>query len=418
MSIENTNDTTTVKEVEMDLEDINSLLAIPGAENVMIATPADTVFTKKTEDKTFLDNPNKDDEDDKDENGKIKPISKTDANNALDVIVNEDLDSDDDDSDSQKTVGRSKIDKSGLAELTKKLIEEGIIIPFDDEKPLDKFSQADFEELIKANFSEKEKKVKEEIPMEFFDSLPRELQFAAKYVADGGQDLKGLFQTLAQVEESRQLDPDDERDQEVIVRNYLQATRFGTAEDIQEEIEAWKDRDELGNKAAKFKPKLDAMEEKVVEQKLLQQEHITKQQQEQAREYMDNIYNVLAPANINGIALDKRTQSMLYAGLIQPNYPSITGKNTNLLGHLLEKYQFVEPNHGLIAEALWLLADPDGYKNKVRDIAVKDNVTKTVRALKTEESKKISSAVEHDNEDVKKPAGKTIKRSEPNFFKR
>jgi hypothetical protein len=31
MSIENTNDTTTVKEVEMDLEDINSLLAIPGA---------------------------------------------------------------------------------------------------------------------------------------------------------------------------------------------------------------------------------------------------------------------------------------------------------------------------------------------------------------------------------------------------
>ena len=28
---------------------------------------------------------------------------------------------------------------------------------------------------------------------------------------------------------------------------------------------------------------------------------------------------------------------MLYNGLVQPNYPSVSGTNTNLLGHLLEK---------------------------------------------------------------------------------
>ena len=90
---------------------------------------------------------------------------------------------------------------------------------------------------------------------------------------------------------------------------------------------------------------------------------------------------------------------MLYSGLVQPNYPSISGKPTNMLGHLLEKYQFVEPRHDLIAEALWLLADPDGYKNKVRDQGSKAAIEKTVRQLKTEESRKNTSS--YTNEDEK-----------------
>jgi hypothetical protein len=89
---------------------------------------------------------------------------------------------------------------------------------------------------------------------------------------------------------------------------------------------------------------------------------------------------------------------MLYSGLVQPNYPSISGKPTNLLGHLLEKYQFVEPRHDLIAEALWLLADPDGYKSKIKDQGSKQAVEKTVRQLKTEQSRKITSSVNDDRE--------------------
>lgn len=419
------NDTTIVETVDMDISDI---LGIPGAENIITQTPKDSVFTKKADDK-FLDNPDKDDEEKLGEDGKPLPATKAEATNTLDTIVNtennsaagdDNDDNDNDDNAGTKTAGRQKVDKSGLMELTKKLLEEGTLVGFDDDKPIEKWTAADYEELIKANFTEKERKVKEEIPLAFFDSLPRELQYAAKYHADGGTDMKGLFRTLAQVEESRQLDPKVEQDQEAIVRNYLQATRFGNAEEIQEEIDGWKDHEELEAKALKFKPKLDAMQEQVVEQKLLQQQEATKQQQAQARAYMDNVYKVLEPAEINGIALDKKTQGMLYAGLIQPNYPSITGKNTNLLGHLLEKYQFVEPNHGLIAEALWLLADPEGYKTKVRDIAVKDSVTKTVRTLKTEESKKIASGVVDDGEegDSSRKPKNTIKREQPSFFKR
>ena len=103
---------------------------------------------------------------------------------------------------------------------------------------------------------------------------------------------------------------------------------------------------------------------------------------------------------------------MLYSGLVQPSYPSISGKPTNLLGHLLEKYQFVEPRHDLIAEALWLLADPDGYKGRIKEQGGKQVVEKTVRQLKTEESRKLSSSSVEDNDPrPTKKVQKTIPRN-------
>lgn len=105
---------------------------------------------------------------------------------------------------------------------------------------------------------------------------------------------------------------------------------------------------------------------------------------------------------------------MLYSGLIQPQYPSISGRPTNLFGHLIEKYQFIEPNHSLIAEALWLLADPEGYKNKVKEMAKVETTENIVRKLKTEESRKIGSSPVVEKEETFQ---KKIPRNN-NFFKR
>ena len=221
--------------------------------------------------------------------------------------------------------------------------------------------EKDVEELWQANIDNLKQEVAAETPAEFFESLPEELQYAAKYVADGGQDLKGLFQVLAQVEEVRQLDPTDDNDQEGIVRSYLQATNFGSQEEIEEEVNSWKDLGVLEKKAKQFKPKLDQMQEQMVQAKLAEQEYRKQQQEEAADMYVRNVFETLRPAEINGIKLDKKTQAHLYSGLVQPQYPSISGKPTNLLGHLLEKYQFVDPNYPLIAEALWLLSDRAGY---------------------------------------------------------
>jgi hypothetical protein len=399
--------TTTVEQVDIDLDNI---LGTPGAENIMLPEEKKpNVFSQSPVDTTFLDRP--------DDSSNAATSAETPAFNE----VLEDVDPDDASlsqeplyEEQKRSPGRAKVSKDGTIELVKKLIEAGQIIPFDDEKAIEDYSLNDFEELLQANFEERENKIRQSTPAEFFQSLPEELQVAAKYVADGGQDLKGLFRVLSHVEETFELDTTEPAHQERIVREYLTATNFGTPDEIEEEIDSWKDRDELEAKANKFKPKLDAMQARVVQQRLAQQEQLKRQQQAQAQAYMQNVYNTLAPGEIGGVKLDKRTQELLYSGLVQPNYPSISGRPTNLLGHLLEKYQYVEPNHGLIAEALWLLADPKSYKERIKEQAQKQTVEKTARMLKTEEARRTVSSPVVEKEEVKQ---RTIKRNN-NFFKR
>ena len=401
--------TTVVETVDIDLDNI---LGIPGADSIMLPEEKKpNVFSTGSADTKFLDNPvessNDSDKDKEDKTSFTDVLKDVDENDAS--LLNQK-----EEEEQKKTPGRSKISKDGTVELVKKLIDAGQIIPFDDEKSIDEYSITDFEELFQANFEERENKIRESTPAEFFQSLPEELQVAAKYVSDGGQDLKGLFKILSQVEETFELDPSEASHQEKIVREYLTATNFGTAEDIEEEIEGWKDRGDLENKANKFKPKLDQMQAQVVQQKLAQQEQLKQRQAAQAQKYMQNVYETLKPGEINGVKIDRRTQEMLYAGLVQPQYPSISGRPTNMLGHLLEKYQYVEPNHGLIAEALWLLADPDSYKTKIKEQGQKETVEKTARMLKTEEARRTGSSAVVEKEEVKQ---KTIKRNN-NFFKR
>ncbi len=415
-------ETTTVQQVDMNLDE---LLGMPGADNIMIPTEnkkeeeKPSIFSRKEVDLSFLDKAEEDDENETKSDDKAdqtetsakkidSPKSKEELDNLLDIK------DDTEDQETSKKGGRP----TGLVELGQKLIEKGYLTPFEGDEDVSKYTLKDWEELFEANEKEKAKKYEENISTQFFESLPEELQYAASYVANGGNDLKSLFRSLAAVEEIRELDVDDESGQEQIVRSYLHATSFGTSDEIEEEIESWKDRDELKSKAKKFKPKLDAMQEQIVARQLEQQEQLRKQQQRQAQLYTDNIYKTLEPGELNGLKVDKKMQNLLFSGLTQANYPSVSGRQTNLLGHLLEKYQYVEPNHSLISEALWLLADPEGYRNKVREIGKKEAVEKTVRQLKTEQSNKISStspSEDYNDGRSKKPG---IQRPSSNFFKR
>ena len=406
-------DSTTVGQVDVNLDE---LFGTPGAENIMLPEnkeaeekPKSVFSNENLVDVSFIDKTATD--------TKETVASKEEAKQEVEATIAEldNLISQEEDAGNK---GRPKVDKSGLAELAAKMIEEGSLVPFDDDKPLEEYTTKDFRELFEANFQERENKIRENTPKEFFQALPEELQIAAKYVADGGQDLKGLFRTLAHVEEIIELDPENEYDQEEIARQYLHATRFGTAEEIEAEIEDWRDLNKLGQKAQQFKPKLDAMQEQIIARQLAEQEVKKEQQEKAAKAYTDNVYSTLVTGELGGIKLDKKTQSLLYSGLVQPNYPSISGKPTNLLGHLLEKYQFVEPNHSLIAEALWLLADPDGYKGRVREIGSKQATEKVVRQLKTEEQRKIASSTPDEDEAPRKAPQRTIPRNQGNIFKR
>ena len=342
-------------------------------------------------------------------------MSKEDTDDIMNSLTEDDEETEE---EKKETRGRKSI--SGISDVFSKLIKDDKIVPFDDDKELADYSAKDWEELIEANLEEKANQARRETPKQFFASLPEELQVAARYVADGGQDLKGLFSTLAQVEETRTLDIKSESGQETIIREYLGATGYGTQEEISEEIEIWKDLGKLETQASKFKPKLDKMQEKVVAKKIEEQDLKRKQQEQASKTYMSNVYETLKDGNLGDIKVDKRTQAMLYNGLVQPSYPSVSGKNTNLLGHLLEKYQFVEPNYGLISEALWLLQDPEGYKSKIMDKGAQKSVEQTVRKLKTEQANAGGSSslgIQEKEETTRKPAGKKLPRTN-NIFKR
>jgi hypothetical protein len=409
----NVTDQTTVQQVDIDLDDLFG--GAPGSDSIVLPDSSQkkpNMFSTGGVDLSFID---EDDTDDgqatNDNNSDVADDAKADATaDTLDDILN------DAEEDEPAKPGRKKIDKSGLVEVMSKLVEEELLIPFDDDKSFDEYTVADWKELLEANFQERENKLRQETPQQFFESLPEELQYAAKYVADGGQDLKGLFRALAETEETRELSIESESGQEEIIRQYLLNTGFGSPDEIAEEIETWKDLGKLEQQAKKFKPKLDAMQEEILMERLAEQEQMKKQQEAAARQYMQNVYEALKPGEVNGIKLDKKTQASLYQGLVQPNYPSyMSGKKTNLLGHLLEKYQFVEPNYGLIAEAAWLLSDPDGYRNKVQEIGKNKAVEKTVRQLKTEQSNRASSTAGNVKDD--EPQRRTIARP-GNFFKR
>ena len=80
------------------------------------------------------------------------------------------------------------------------------------------------------------------------------------------------------MEETSTIDVKSERGQERVIQEYLSATGYGTAEEIAEEIEVWKDLGKLEQQALKFQPKLQKMQEKVVAKKLQEQDMKKKQQ--------------------------------------------------------------------------------------------------------------------------------------------
>lgn len=281
---------------------------------------------------------------------------------------------------------------SGIASFLKKQIEANKMFAFDDFDPekqeldayLSSLSEEDLEQLYEANENHKAEQLAEQIPQQFFDNLPEQFKYAYQYIANGGEDLKGLFKALADTETVKTLNPESEPAK--IVEQYLKATKWGDDDEIQEQISEWKDLEKLTQKAESFKPKLEKMQQQIVEQKLAQQEDMRIQRQQAAQKYAQSVESSLNVKELGGIKLDKKTQTKLYQGLISPSYQTSDGNPTNLLGHLLDKYQ--KENIPLLAEALWLLEDPDGYKAKIKEMGKGEAVADTVRKLKIEQTNK------------------------------
>ena len=171
MAENNESGTTTVTQVDLDIDNI---LGTPGAENIMLPSgeekkpepPKPNLFTSKPVDLSFLDNADEDDSDDSSSSADAGTPAQPAATKSNDEI-NQDLDSFS--NPEADKGGRPKMSKDGMIEFTKKLIEKGIIVPFETEdgkeEDLTKYSIKDFEELFDANLQEKERKMRNQIPV-------------------------------------------------------------------------------------------------------------------------------------------------------------------------------------------------------------------------------------------------------------
>lgn len=347
-------------------------------------------------------------------------VSVTDA---LDAIVKEDNVDTTLDLEKPTLTGKPKVDKSAMVEYLKAKIESNEFVTFDDydEKvPLEEYLQTlpnkDLNALADENLKLKENKIKEDVPRQFYEMLPEDFKVAFEYIQNGGRDLKGLYKTLGEVQEIRELDSSKEEHHELIASEYLQnANPDWTSDEIKEQVSEWKDLGVLPKKAEQLKPKLDRIKEQSVQIQLQEQAEFARQRQEAAQAYVQNVYEALKPAELNGIKLDQKTQSNLYNGLVNANYKSVSGGNTNKLGHLLEKYQYQEPNYAKIAKVLWLLEDEQGYENALIQKGKNINTEETIRKLKTEQGNRSSSVAFDDGGNSSRVIKNSIPRSTSPF---
>jgi hypothetical protein len=406
---------------EVDFDNLDDLLGIPSASSVIAATETKPSVLKSNKvDISFLD-----EIDDNDvESLKDPEVAKAAVAAIVDAPLNNEEEDDLDDAGQVNKGGRPKLTKDAMIEAATRLIDKGVLQPFDDGKALADYTVDDFEELIQANIDSQTSEVAQNAPVQLFQQLPEEVQAVIHYALNGGQDIKSVFSQLARAQETFDLDVNNEQDQESIARQYLNVSGFGTVEEIEDEINVLKDRGDLQKYAERYKPKLDARQAEVIEKRLKDQQSAQVRKNEMEKKYHDVVYNTLNSNSLNGIPLNNKVQTMLYYGLTDSTkYQDAKGNPTNALGYLLEQHQFGEKaNPSLVAEALWLLADPVNYRNSVKQLGANVANSNTARALRTEEASRNASStgIGEQNTNASRVSNKRepIKRQGKSLFSR
>lgn len=413
---------------EVDVETMDELL---GTSAATVIAPDDasnkSVLSSTKVDTSFLDNNEEEEEDDdvvddssknEDDDEEVSKQNAPKTEESLDDILDEDDDEDLDDDEGKSKGGR----KPALVEAMSKLVEKGTLALFEDKEDLSEYTTEEIVELVEANFANQLNDVAQKAPMDVFSKLDPKIQEVVAYNLNGGADVTSVLKNVTRSQEISKLDPSKEEDAERIAREWLTETNFGTPEEIEEEISAYTDREELVKKANQFKPKLDKKAAEIMEKKLKQQEEKRKQAEEVQKQYAETIFNTLNKPDLNGLPLNNKIQTSLYNGITNTSqYQDRNGNKTNELGYLIENYQLnPKANKGVLLEALWLLKDPQGYRDQVQNIAVQKKATQIKRELKTSEGKR-KTASQKQGEEREVPKKRTaVKRKEGsrNIFSR
>lgn len=367
--------------------------------------------TKTDDDEEEEEGDDKNGKNNKDDKEVKNPINSDDLDSLLHNpnAGNEEEESEEEEGDEPVSTKSKSVFVSAL----KDLMKEEVILPFEleegeKEKPIEEFTKKELIDLLKANQKRVKEQAEEAAPREFFDALPEELQYVASYVANGGKELNKVFRHLADKGAVKDIDVKTPEGQEQAIRMYLSATKWGTPEEIEEEVISLKDLPgALEKKANQFKPKLEGLKQQQIDREVKEAEMRNKAQLAAVAKYRETVYNTVSAGELNGIKITPSVQNMLFNGLVE----SVDG-----IRELLTKAN-VKTDMAHLSEVFWLLKDPKGYKETLKQAGATESTEDTVRKLKTAaDNKKAGSQMEQIKSGS--AARKGVKRTEVNFFSR
>jgi len=283
--------------------------------------------------------------------------------------------------------------KSDLVDLLLDKIEKEnfqVYDDFDEEKQtlreyLEGLPKKDLNSLIDDNYKSRENQIKETYKQEVFESFPGHLKHVAQVLAGEEVDPREIYGALARVEQTTALDPAKEADQLAIVHNWLQTSKFGTAQEIEAQVEEWKEEGKIATKAAQFKPKLDKAQEEQLKAYAIQAEEIKKEREQQAKWYHQNVVKTLQDADLgNGIKLNRKNQEALYNAMMIDLKPSqLNGELQDLLNQKIEKAKYIEPDFKFLTRLTLFASDPDAYDEMMKQLGKNEATGTITRELKT-----------------------------------
>lgn len=304
---------------------------------------------------------------------------------------------------------KAKPEKIPVLSAMKDLIKDGVLYTFEEEegkeRSIEEYSKKELVELIQANINRVREEVEQKAPAEFFDSLSPQLQYLANYEANGGKDITKVLRHIAELQETQELDASSDAGQEQVIRAYYTATNFGSPEEIEEEVNSIKDRNELEKKANQFKPKLEAKKQEKLDRELKVQENIRKQKEAADVKYREAVYGTLAVGDLEGIKLNETQQGLIYNGLVN----GVEG-----IRELLKNMPDVKPTLPQLAKVYWHLKDPKGFEDALKASTIKEVNAETVKKLKSAANEK-TTAIKTDVISQSQ-SQRTIQKPKPNPF--
>lgn len=293
---------------------------------------------------------------------------------------------------------KDKLDNSDLASI-QLLIDNGKLQPWVNDKNeiILPTTRQELLELMDENLETISQNTYQEVAQNFYQTKSPVWQQLLKYseTARSLDEVAPLFAAMQDMETIQTLNTEDESHQEYIIRQYGMLNGLD-AETIDADIEDYKERGKLQERAEKLKPSLDRYNEQRVQQELAK-----KQQEEQQKQYLlqthynNVVENVINKKEINGIKL-KNEHKQYVASTLVPD-ENIGGLPIyTLVDNLLQKGDF-----DTLTRIALLATNPelhDTYYNNKNANTIAANLQRTLRTANTQSTNSITQDEYHNHQ--------------------